>query len=397
MKILFIDVQIDLLGGGSMHSLNITASELSKMGHDVSVITLNPERSRIFENPPYNIIKEKRWFTDPVTTDIFVYKLLKRHAPDVDVFHIYDPALLGGGGLYRLKGGIKPVFGTLNSYSFCTNYGMMNGGCHKTCNLIKRISHSQYKIHKKIISLPFRIYQQYIGFWLAKKTDWFFPDSTVTMKIYSEFGFDKSRMTVIPEMIDVEGLQNKYNIRTKPPRDNKKFNVLFVGRLEQPKGVDILIKAISKSDIPDIHLHIVGDGNERATLQKLCRRLNVENKITFHGWARNEAIHKYYLQSQLFVHPGRWPEPFGRTVIEAMCFGMPTIVSDTGAPKWLVGNAGLIFKTQDIAELKEKITKIYSDIMLRKRLSINARARAEDFNYKKSIKQLVNAYKKFNM
>ena len=52
----------------------------------------------------------------------------------------------------------------------------------------------------------------------------------------------------------------------------------------------------------------------------------MEDKVRFFGFLPENKIKKYYDQTDLFVHPGRWKEPFGRTIIEAMARKRPILV-----------------------------------------------------------------------
>jgi glycosyltransferase involved in cell wall biosynthesis len=81
----------------------------------------------------------------------------------------------------------------------------------------------------------------------------------------------------------------------------------------------------------------------------------------------------------VFVHPGRWPEPFGRTVLEAMQFHTPCIVSNVGAPPWIVDQSGLIFDNGDSEDLATKLKQILIDEGLRSSLQKQCGERIQKF------------------
>jgi len=66
----------------------------------------------------------------------------------------------------------------------------------------------------------------------------------------------------------------------------------------------------------------------------------------------------------VFVHPGTLPEPFGLTVIEAMQHETVPVVSDCGAPPWIVGDAGLTFEWTDESDLADRLEELSDDTVL---------------------------------
>ncbi len=392
MRITFIDTHLDLIrGGGSRYSLDVTATELVNRGYEISVITLASDNNRLNGEKNYKIIEERKNIS-PLTKDINMTRAMMKYSPNTDIFHIYDPTLLIGGAIYKFTKQQTPVIGNLNSHVFCTYQGLMDGECHKDCNLIKRIIHSPVRIDKKLFNIPYRVYQQ-IGFNLAKNyIDYFTADSNETKKIYSEFGFNGGKISVVPEVIDLDSLHRHKN-KGLMKNFEKVFNILYVGRLAHNKGIDLLIHALSQLSYEDIKLHIVG-GNEKevSEMKDLANKLNVAEKVIFHGYIANKELGQFYEKSQIFVHPARWPEPFGRTIVEAMSFGLPIITSNVGAPKWIAKGCSLVFKRENVDDLRKKIEEIYLDIPTRMKFSLKAKKRAQKFEIEHVINELVNVY-----
>jgi len=113
--------------------------------------------------------------------------------------------------------------------------------------------------------------------------------------------------------------------RTSRTDDN--IRLLFVGRFDRQKGLDILLSAIEKlaEKRPCITLSIIGD----AVLDDATQAFQDSDRITFHGWVEHEMIAAYYANADLLVVPSRW-EGFGLVVAEAMRAGTPAFVSDRG-------------------------------------------------------------------
>ncbi len=124
--------------------------------------------------------------------------------------------------------------------------------------------------------------------------------------------------------------------------------VLFVGQLIRGKGVDLLLHALAKIDLP-FEAVIVGDGNAREGLETLAAELELQNRAHFTGWVTHDQLHQYYSDSRVVVVPSRWPEPFGLIGPEAMRAGRPVVAYDVGGiPDWLQDKkTGFLVAEQD--------------------------------------------------
>ena len=155
--------------------------------------------------------------------------------------------------------------------------------------------------------------------------------------------------------------------------DNK-LNLLFVGRFDKPKGVDILLESFKKCTRRDIHLTMIGGNvlNEKAQVDKID-----DDRITFLGWIPNDKLGAYYKKCDVVVMPSRW-EAFGLVAIEAMKYGKPVLASNRGAlPEIICDNeTGFLFdmdtdsgliKEFDIldkrkcAQMKEKVKETFRE------------------------------------
>jgi glycosyltransferase involved in cell wall biosynthesis len=133
-----------------------------------------------------------------------------------------------------------------------------------------------------------------------------------------------------------------------PPRseDNETFRLLYVGALEPHKGVGYLIKAMRRLPT-DVRLCIVGGGRQQANLEQLASDEEVDERIEFTGHLPYEEIPARYAAADAFVHPGVWPEPFGRTILEALEAGIPVVCTDIGGPPEVVPDKDLLCPPAD--------------------------------------------------
>lgn len=105
-----------------------------------------------------------------------------------------------------------------------------------------------------------------------------------------------------------------------------KVNLLFVGRFDRQKGLDVLLDAYKRASAerPDLHLHIVGAAVEDGSNADSSE---LPDSVTFHGWVTPTKIPAYYAVVDLVLMPSRW-ESLPMVIIEALRGGTPVMLSD---------------------------------------------------------------------
>ncbi len=114
----------------------------------------------------------------------------------------------------------------------------------------------------------------------------------------------------------------------------RKIKILYVGRLTASKGVDRLIKSLTKLDKPllaGIHVDIVGSGEDEVKLRQLCGRHKLDEQVTFHGFIEHSKIDSFYQTADVFLFPS-FVEGFSLALLEAMSYGLACVVNDYGLP-----------------------------------------------------------------
>ncbi|MFA6531034.1 MAG: glycosyltransferase family 4 protein [Candidatus Micrarchaeia archaeon] len=389
MKICFVDLFMDLTcSGGSMHSLDLYAATLAEAGHDVSILTFHPQRNIGFERDkkPYKIIEEPLNISSSIDLAFGVEKALKLHESDgFDVFHIHDPRLLLAGALYRRSGGKVPVVGDLNTYLF----QMKNLG------------------NSGLLSLPLSLVHSLRLSMISKHVDLLFPVSPYVREVYVKKGVEHKKLITVPDGFDFGIFQHvqtgakKHEQKKSDSAQQKRFRLLYVGRLEKTKGVDVTIRALAilnQTQSPDAHtvefvFNIVGEGPERANLESLANELGVSGWVKFHGFVDYASLSKLYSVSDAFVHAARWEEPFGRAIVEAMHFGLPIVAANIGAPPWVANGACVTFEPENIHGLVVGIERVYGEESLKEKLSESAFKRATEFEVEKTTSKFLEAYK----
>ena len=174
--------------------------------------------------------------------------------------------------------------------------------------------------------------------------------------------------------------------------------VAFVGRLFRKKGVDVLLRAMAavRKAVPNSHLRIVGEGPERAALERLAGELRLPaESVSWHGFVRREDLDALLGDAWLQAVPSVYEEPFGMVTIEAMMRGTAVVASNSGGPSEVVreGETGLLVPPGDSAALADAMIRVLSDRALTERLGAAAYEIARrEFTESASIDRLLALY-----
>ncbi len=182
----------------------------------------------------------------------------------------------------------------------------------------------------------------------------------------------KNKIVVISNGIDLtrfnpqndgEYLRQRFEIPAKP-------NILFLGRLDPEKSLDVLLRAVAllKKRL-DLHLTIVGKGREMKNLKQLAELLGITEDVTFAGYLPDKDLPNIYGVADIFVMPSI-AELQSLVCMEAMACGLPVVGADAVALPHLIKNGinGYLFKPGDAADLAEKLSNILSDKTLQKKM-----------------------------
>ncbi|MEC8230369.1 MAG: glycosyltransferase [Pseudomonadota bacterium] len=155
-------------------------------------------------------------------------------------------------------------------------------------------------------------------------------------------------------------------VRTQLLPKSNEYLLLFVGRVNEEKGVKELIEAtkILLDNGYSVHLAIVGRGHQEQQFKALAATLNVENAVTFVGWVDSSEIYHYYAAADIFVGPSKraddgWIEAQGLTFVEAMLAGCKVVGTNSGGiPDAVIdGKTGWLAEPDNAISLSENIKK----------------------------------------
>lgn len=158
-----------------------------------------------------------------------------------------------------------------------------------------------------------------------------------------------------------QSTEKSHEIMKRYDLENKKI-VLFVGRLESIKRIDLLIQAYSTVKTTDSKLIIVGDGSLRQELRILVQKKGIEENVIFTGALTGTDLYVWYYISHIFVLPSN-REAFGAVVNEALVGGCFSIVSDhAGASCLITSNNGFTFKSENLQDLESKLSFLLKEV-----------------------------------
>lgn len=217
-------------------------------------------------------------------------------------------------------------------------------------------------------------------------------------------GVDKCKIFVINPGLDygkyqvdfnIDSLRRKYNV-------NNKIVLLTVGRMEERKGQDMVVRAIGelKHKYSNIHYIIVGsDWGLKNKIYRLIKKYGLENCVTCFDSVSEKELIECYNVSDMFVMPnkelaGGDAEGFGMVFLEASACGKPVIGGRNSGVVDAVENgySGFLVDAEDLNDLTETVSELIVDFELRNRLGKQGRYRAKRYDWEQYVLKLKNVF-----
>jgi len=194
------------------------------------------------------------------------------------------------------------------------------------------------------------------GWWMADRTFRRAAAMTTPTRRAAEFLEQNTSLTgVLPVSCGIDA--HNYVPSFEPRTKNR---ALFVGRLTGEKHVEVILQALAMLDPKlDVHLDVVGDGDQRKSLEQVAKSLGVEHRVVFHGRISEDELRETYTKASLFVIASI-AELQSIATMEALASGLPVIGADAMALPHLVhhGENGYLFSPGNAAELAERMTQV---------------------------------------
>lgn len=231
-------------------------------------------------------------------------------------------------------------------------------------------------------------------FIIARLCDQCIASGSRSAMYFKTLGVDTGRIAVAYDS-STSPICADINIRAKCNIPLDARIVLFLGRIVQRKGLDLLIKAVASLKEDNVYLVVAGDGEHKSTCEKLVTDLNFEEKVKFIGKIQPDSRAAYFRAADVFVLPsftlGGTIEAWGLTVNESLEQGTPVIATNAvgAAYDLLDGKCGSMVKENNVFELAEAI-RHYIDKPKSELVSKYCRERYEKF----SVKNMANDFYK---
>jgi glycosyltransferase involved in cell wall biosynthesis len=153
------------------------------------------------------------------------------------------------------------------------------------------------------------------------------------------------------------------DVFVEDPSNRPRAGLVFVGRLIQAKGLQVLLEALAQlpRDEPPIPLTIIGEGPDEPVIRRAVVGHRLSEQVRFLGPLHGRALVDALNGHRLLVVPSVWEEPFGIVALEGLACGLVPIVADSGGLPDAVGDAGVVVPQADPAALASEIRTLYGD------------------------------------
>jgi glycosyltransferase involved in cell wall biosynthesis len=232
---------------------------------------------------------------------------------------------------------------------------------------------------------------RYLESWLLGVTSYVIAPNPLIFE-YLGGKIESKKICSIPNGIDLIKIQESqlYNDFNHPC-------ILYVGRLEPLKRVDILLEAtkIIKESIPDINTYIIGTGSQENVLKIYARQLNIENNTKFMGFIPQDEIYSYYKSAEIFVNPSQ-DGIFSLTTLEAMACGVPAVTSNIFNIPYVIedGKTGLLCEYGNKFDLANKLIALLQSRELREKIAIAGHEKAKEYSWERVASETLDIYRK---
>jgi len=216
---------------------------------------------------------------------------------------------------------------------------------------------------------------------------------------YKSVGVLEEKIEVIPNVIDLSefaDLPSKGSFRKKFSLDDNEKIVLYLGRIHQIKGLDILLKAYASitERIEHVKLVIVGpDDGYLSKLKLLAKALNIEGDMLIVGPLYGKEKREAYVDADVYVLPSKY-EIWGITALESVACGTPVVLTENcGVAEYLKDRVGLVVK-HNTDDLREALLEMLLNEDKRNVFRKNCKAVVEDFVASKIVPKLERIYER---
>lgn len=366
---------IDGLGrGGAENLLTIYAPEMQRQGVEVRVVSLRDwQGSAVAERllgagvPVERLPLDKLRRVDQIRA---AFARLREIGPDVIHAHLEASTVLAGIARMVLR---VPVVSTLHTLEYPNAFNRASARLWLRDRLLANV-------YDRVICLSPAIEAEARRHGLARA-----PLTSIANGI--DLGQFDARQGRPPEAVRRElGIPEGARV------------IVTVAVLRAPKGIDRLISAMARlrAGHPDLHLLIVGEGEERPRLEALVENFGLSEAVTFAGFRKD--VPDMLRVAEVFVLPTLW-DALPTVLIEAMAAHLPIVASNVGGIPDMVrdGVDGVLVPKDDVVALASAMGEIMGNAARRENMASAARQRVEtEFSLPIQAGRLVQLYRQLS-
>jgi glycosyltransferase involved in cell wall biosynthesis len=381
------------------------ARALKKAGHQIYILSLNKNGSKIVENwkgiiilrisPPTDILRRIPRFARFTFSNENVFwkkeleKIVNKHG--IEILHVHDLPLVKTTLKISKKYQI-PIIADLHE-----NYP----------ETLKSWRQKDTKIAEKFLNIfsPIFLWKR------TEKSVLHKVDEIITVVDEAKDHYIKdckvssNKVTVVMNTEDIDVFDNILKDESLLNDYNDKFVISYIGGFAPHRGIETAIKSIPKvlKEIPNAKLLLVGKGSPDydKELKKLCKELNVHDSVIFTGWVNFNLVPSFIAISDVCLVPhncsGHTNTTIPHKLFQYMIVKKPIIVTDCKPLKRIIEecHSGLVIPSGDKEKLAECLCTLFQDKKLLKKLGLNGRKCVEQkYNWQKESELLINLYNK---
>lgn len=208
------------------------------------------------------------------------------------------------------------------------------------------------------------------------------------------FGMDAARLTVLRNGVDLQKFHPCDRVAARQKLGWQSRTLLMVGRLDAAKGHELAIESLKELP-PDHVLVVIGDGPQRAALERRAERLGVVSRVSFSGSRPHRELALYYGAADVLLLPSE-REGMPNVLLESLACGTPVVASDVGGVREIVSvpEAGVVLRERTPAAIAQACISLFASYPDRERV----RRHAETFGWRptseaqaKLLRQVIRA------
>ena len=202
--------------------------------------------------------------------------------------------------------------------------------------------------------------------------------------------FTKVPVEIIPNGVNTEMFKDGWE--KEELKDEFGFEgevVLYVGRIDPRKGLEVLIKAMNAVDGT---LVVAGAGKNLSKMMSVAEAVGVRNKVRFLGYVSYDRLPRLYGASDVFVLPSV-SEAFGIVLLEAMASGVPVIGTRVGGIPEIIDGCGLLVPPNDPSALADAINSVINNQHLAAKLGRLGKSKIDRvYSWRRVVERILSVY-----